>query len=427
MMRQINERLAYLRSAFTLIELLVVIAIIAILAALLLPALAAAREKARRTSCMNNLKQQGIALESYLSDYGQYYPCTTSYGKLTEHSSTAPDWLKDNGIYSDPKSGESVEVNQLLPDGSTAKGTDALTRFGIIAYGRNVDSTQRHDTAERHLQTAPIGLGFLMSNNYLSDAGSFYCPTFTITLDDMTRRSKVKTNDDFTMVAGVARSLRDWQTLGGKTPEFLTHGDFPGLKLRATTGSNWVWHRTAFKAFDDSAIWSPYAYRNMPLSTAGDPGNGNLGLSPSATEVDMPDLQIYYTSPRIKSQAGCPAFKTSKLLGGRAIVSDVMSRSYQDYLANKPGMGILAHRDGYNVLYGDSHAAWYGDPQQKIMWMPSLPDGATYKADDCGSDKVSWKSPASWIPFGGWWQVFHEFDVAAGIDVGVPSGWGNGL
>src|SRR5262245_38179805 len=108
------------RVAFTLVELLVVIAIIGILVALLLPAIQAAREAARRTQCFNNFKQMGLALLNYES---------------TRKSFPRGRW---NIIPSDTS-------KHTVPDRSTSKSNDHSWQVVVLPYAEEQNIASQYD------------------------------------------------------------------------------------------------------------------------------------------------------------------------------------------------------------------------------------------------------------------------------------------
>lgn len=116
------------RRGFTLIELLVVIAIIAILAAILFPVFAQAREKARQTSCLSNMKQLGLAMIMYTQDYDEAFVGTPLWQLNPSWPQRIEPYLKNIGVLRCPSdSGTSSEG-----------GTNFHSFFNLwISYGAN--------------------------------------------------------------------------------------------------------------------------------------------------------------------------------------------------------------------------------------------------------------------------------------------------
>jgi prepilin-type processing-associated H-X9-DG protein/prepilin-type N-terminal cleavage/methylation domain-containing protein len=121
------------RSAFTLVELLVVIAIIGVLVALLLPAIQAARASARRTQCINNMKQVGLAIQQYADTHKGRFPLM-AYHNVTNNGKTEEEksWIATLAPYL-----ESVDEIRLCPEDLKRIEKDEATANVVTSYALN--------------------------------------------------------------------------------------------------------------------------------------------------------------------------------------------------------------------------------------------------------------------------------------------------
>ncbi len=157
---------------FTLIELLVVISIIGVLIALLLPAVQAAREAARRAQCTNNLKQMGIALQNYHDSLGAFPPGYVS-GFDRNGADTGPGWGWAAMILPQMEQGNLFNsINFSLPIEEPANGTVRLV--GIQAFLCPSDTVKPIWTATQHdLMGKPVApICDVSPSNYIGMYGT---------------------------------------------------------------------------------------------------------------------------------------------------------------------------------------------------------------------------------------------------------------
>ena len=138
----------YKFQAFTLIELLVVIAIIAILAAILFPVFARARENARRSSCLSNLKQIGLGVMQYTQDYDEKYPCRYMASETFSWRRNIFPYVKSTQVFACPSN-----VN----NGNFARDSDVtnMTAAGLPAGSPRFPVSYAINGADNVANSAP--------------------------------------------------------------------------------------------------------------------------------------------------------------------------------------------------------------------------------------------------------------------------------
>jgi prepilin-type N-terminal cleavage/methylation domain-containing protein/prepilin-type processing-associated H-X9-DG protein len=138
-------RISKFNRGFTLIELLVVIAIIGILAGILLPVLSRARESARKTQCMSNVKQIGMGLIMYANENSETFPSSTASNPSMASINLLYDtYISDNKVFNCPSDTTVTAATNAGMSVSTSGGSEYFTS-AQCSYGYDRSHSQADD------------------------------------------------------------------------------------------------------------------------------------------------------------------------------------------------------------------------------------------------------------------------------------------
>jgi prepilin-type N-terminal cleavage/methylation domain-containing protein len=217
------------RGGFTLIELLVVIAIIAILAALLLPALALAKERARRASCMSNLRQTGAAITMYCNDFRDFYP----QGNPADNSedNDALDGSYAGGDLWDLENGQGTEIIQnsgksptilYCPGGYASK---SLTDENTLNWWWNYDAPNSPSTTPGQYRST--GYYFMFARPPVGQGKPYWTPNASYLRCFLTKQTIPCNTNNVSLSISTTELVTDATISTGPTASSASFTDVP--------------------------------------------------------------------------------------------------------------------------------------------------------------------------------------------------------
>ena len=322
-----SETAAALRG-FTLVELLVVIAIIGVLVSLLLPAVQAARESARRTLCNNNLKQIGLSIHNFEGSYGTFPPAATQV--TTDVWMHGPTWW----IYTMPYVEQNSTFNQIVfprktfwlgSTGAEAQANKEIWRNMRFSYMECPSST---NTVARFSSSSGSG-----------DIG-YQRPFYTCILGANPHPTAMNANAQFRgpiSDGGVITLAR------GQRQANITDGTSNTIMVGEQSGRM-------------------YDTNNQPLAVGNNDGrvDNNRGFHMGTSHVGFPNGDNSMDTPGNCPNNNCARCYNTTTINTRGIVSrGLVFNDSGELRCNKPLNSL--HAGGINALFADGHVAFVNE------------------------------------------------------------------
>jgi prepilin-type N-terminal cleavage/methylation domain-containing protein/prepilin-type processing-associated H-X9-DG protein len=369
------------KPGFTLVELLVVIAIIGILVALLLPAIQAAREAARRSQCTNNMKQLGLGVLNYESSKKELPApgqCDSTGGATTTYmihsvATLILPYIEQTTVYDmfDHKT-DPIAAYSATPSGEAFRtGTGCLLHRN--SKGRNYDDPA-HPTGQVAAKTK---------------IDTFICPTAPISNLERDPVHGYGGVDYMVVALSDIDSTPGSSTYGQRTvpsgsPEWLKQVVPPMLDCegggfnRVTDGSSntILWIEDAGRAHPDVSIHGAYSTRFTPVSGAADPINNASGANGRRVFAwaDADAVSNGYSGP---SNAVSPGSKVARLNNFASPYGGPPECSWSVNNCGPNDEPFAFHPGGVNVTMGDGSVRFLSDSIDGVVvkWMVGAEDG----------------------------------------------------